>query len=88
VDNMNNKGQGLLMAVVIAVMIFTVGMLFMQFLKSDITDARSPIGLDCQNSTISDGNKVTCLGVDIVIPYFIITVISAAGGIIISRFLL
>lgn len=85
---MNSKGQGVLMSVVIAALIFMAGMLFMQFLKSDVTDARAPTGLDCQNSTISDGNKVTCLGVDIVIPYFILAVISAAGGVIMARFLL
>lgn len=85
---MNTKGQGLILAVVMAVMIFMAGMLLTNFLKGEVTSARSSLtGLDCNNSTISDGNKVTCLGVDLVIPYFIWAVISVAGGIIISRFL-
>lgn len=86
---MNNRGQGLLISVLIGVMIFMAGMLFTNFLKSDVTDARSSlVGLDCSNTTISDGNKVTCLGVDLVVPYFIWAVISAAGGVIAARFLL
>jgi len=85
---MNNLGQGLLSSILIGVMIFMAGMLFTNFLKSDVTDARSAlVGLDCNNNTISDGNKVTCLGVDLVIPYFIWGVISASGGVIIARFL-
>lgn len=83
---MNNKGAGLLIAIVIAVMIFAAGMLFMNFIKDDVTSAR--LGMDCTNSTISDGAKVTCLGIDIVIPYFILGILSSAGGIIVARFMI
>lgn len=84
---MNRKGQNLLFAIITAVMLFMGGMLFINFLMDDVSMARS-IGLDCQNPNISDGNKVTCLGVDLVIPITFIAILSLAGGAILSRFIL
>lgn len=47
-------------------------------------------GLDCgssssPNQNVSDGTKITCLVTDGVVPYFIIVIISIAGGLIIGR---
>lgn len=85
---MNKKGQTLGMAILIAITIFIVGMLCVNFLKPEITRARNSTNLDCDGSTISDGTKLACLAVDIVIPYFIVIVFSVAGGVIASRFLI
>lgn len=84
----NKKGAGLLAAGAIAVLIFMAGMIFLNFIKPEVTEARSATGLDCTNSSITDGAKVSCLGVDATVPYFIIAVISAAGGIIGAKFLI
>ena len=82
---MNNKGQ-IGIAVVSALMIFMVGMLVVNILKPEITTARSATGLDCGNASgISDGTKLTCLAVDFVVPYFILIILSASGGVIMSR---
>ena len=84
---MNNKGQSLMLALLAAVMIFMAGMLMLNHIKDDVTLTRA-IGLDCTNSNISDGAKMTCLGVDLVIPILIIAIVSAAGGAVLSRFII
>lgn len=85
---MNSKAQTLFISVLVAGMIFFAGVIVVNFIKDDVTTARGADALNCSSSTISDGNKIACLGTDIVIPYFIIIVLSAAGGLITSRLLL
>lgn len=83
---MNTKGQNLLLAILTAVMIFMAGMLMLNHVMDDVSLTRT-IGLDCSSDTISDGTKVTCLGVDLVIPILIITVLTTAVGAILARFM-
>jgi hypothetical protein len=83
---MNNKGQAGI-AIVIAMMIFIVGMSAINLLKPEITTLRTVTGLNCVNaSAISDGTKMTCLAVGATIPLVIIAVFSVAGGIIFNKF--
>ncbi len=84
---MNSKGQSLLFAVVVGFMIFLAGMLFLNFIKPEVDNARAVTSLDCTNLSISDGAKLTCLGADAVVPYFIFIVLGTAGGYIVARFL-
>jgi len=80
---MNNKGQvGL--AIISAVMIFMVGMVTVNLLKPEITNARETTALDCQNNSITDGTKLTCLVVDFTVPYFMIIIFSVVGGILVG----
>lgn len=86
---LHNKGQladfGL--SLLIALMIFMSGMLFINPLTSSIDAARAD--LSCSSaSTISDGTKLLCLVVDTVVIYFIIAVISLAGGMVLSKLLI
>lgn len=84
---LNKKAQinSLYFAVIIGIMIFMVGMIFLNFLKPEITRART--SLDCTNSSITDGTKATCLIVDSVMPYIILLILSVAGGYITEKFL-
>lgn len=69
-------------------MIFISGMLFLNFLKPQVTIIQNSSNLDCDNaSVISDGNKVSCLIAELVIPYFILIILSFTGGILVDRFL-
>lgn len=83
---MNRKGQTLFLSILIAVMIFAFGMLVLNFLLPDVDTART--ALNCTNATISDGNKIACLGTDGVVPYFIILIISTGGGLVLSKLIL
>ena len=86
---MNRKAQATLgLAIIVAITLFIVGMLAVNFIKPEVTRARDSSNLDCSNAAgISDGTKLTCLAVDIVVPYFMIIIISLAGGLITSRFI-
>lgn len=84
---MNKKAQmSLGIAIVIAILIFLMGIPVINILKPEIDTARGSSGLDCTNTSITDGNRLTCLGVDIVLPYFIWIVLASAGGVVIARF--
>ena len=85
---MNKKGSGLGIAIIISIMFFIVGLTMINFITPEVTRTRASNALDCSNATgISDGNKLTCLAVDLVVPYFILLVFSAAGGYITAKFL-
>ena len=84
----NKKSQTMGIAIIVAITIFIIGMLSVNYLKPEIVRVRDSDNLDCSNSDISDGSKLTCLAVDIVVPYFFILIFSVAGGIITARFLL
>lgn len=83
---MNKKGQNLMLAIGLAIMIFASGMLMANFLKDEVTTFRA--AADCSNLSISDGVKISCLVGDLVIPYFIWGVLSLAGGVLMAKFLL
>lgn len=87
---MNNKGQAMLgAAVVSAIILFIVGIMVIDLIKPEITTVRDASNLDCSNTSgISDGTKLTCLGIDLIIPYFFLLVISITGGVIIAKFLI
>lgn len=85
---MNKKGQANLgIAIIVGFMIFLVGIPIINILKPDVDIARGSTALDCTNTSITDGNRLACLAVDLTIPYFMLLIMSAAGGVIVSRFL-
>lgn len=77
---MNKKGQLALVSFGIGIIILLLGLAFVNPIKDVITPTLSASQLDCANSTISDGQKLTCLGVDLLLPYFIIVVFGIAGA--------
>ena len=80
---MNNKGQTTAMVILFALFFFILGSLFLNFFPSLVDSAR--VSLSCTDNTISDGSKLACLGGDLVLPYFILAIVSTAGGVIVSR---
>ena len=73
------------LAVIVGIMIFIIGMMSINFIKDEVTTARDATNLNCADSTISDASKLTCLAVDLVVPYFIVIVFSLTGAGIIAR---
>lgn len=83
---MNKKAQTTIgLAIITAIMIFLVGMIMVNFVRADVLTVRETTNLDCTNSSISDGSKLTCLAVDATVPYFMVVILSIAGGVIVSR---
>jgi len=82
----NRRGQAALVGLMIGIMVFMLAMVFIDPIGDVIDVTRGADQLDCSNSTISDGNKATCLIVDLIMPYFIVIIIAVAGGWISARF--
>ena len=83
---MRKRGQ-IFSSVVVALILFMIGMICINFLQPEVLSART--GLACSSAaTISDGTKLMCLGIDVVVPYFIILVLSITGGIITEKLLI
>lgn len=77
---MNNQGQVALVGLMIGVFIFLLGMSIINPIRDVIDEVRATDQLDCSNSSISDGQKLTCLAVDLILPYFIVVVLALAGA--------
>jgi len=83
---MNNKGQVALVGLMVGIMIFMLAMIFIDPIGDVIDEVRGVDQLNCSSSLISDGDKATCLIVDLIMPYFIAIVLAVAGGWISARF--
>ena len=77
---LNKKGQTAMLGLMIGVFVFMLAMVFIDPLSDVISESRAAGQLDCANVSISDGMKLTCLMVDLILPYFIGVVIAIAGG--------
>jgi len=76
-----NKNAGIFFGVVMAVMVFMCGVLFIEHISDCVTEFRTD--LNCSSpSSISDGTKLLCLAGGISVPYFIISLLSITAGFI------
>ena len=80
-----NKKGNFMMTSIIALAFFMFGILIIGLLFPDIAIARSSDSLDCTNMTISSGNKIACLGVDGIVPAFIICLVLIGGGAVVYK---
>jgi len=79
----NNKAQ-MSLAILSALAVFVCGFLFINFLTPEIDTFRT--AMDCSSvDTITDGQKIVCLGGGLVVPYFILGLLSLAIGAITAR---
>lgn len=82
---MNKRAQGSILTILMVVAFFMFGILIIGLLFPDISLARASDSLDCSNLNISSGNKIACIGVDFVVPAFIIVLVIIGGGAIVSK---
>lgn len=80
----NKKGQTMGLAIINAIFIFVVGLMILNFLMPEITQAR--VDLSCSDTeNISDGTKLMCLMTDATVPYWVLLVFSLGIGVITAR---
>ena len=81
---MNKKGQSFPLAILSALAVLIVGLMFVNFLMPEINTFR--VDMNCASpNNIHDGNKITCLIGDATIPYFIISIFSIITGVVVAR---
>lgn len=84
--DLNKTGQSALVGLMIGIFVFMLAMVFIAPIKDTITWTRGSEQLDCNNASISDGSKMTCLIVDLIFPYFIAVVLAVAFAWITAKF--
>lgn len=79
----NKKAQTMGLAILSAIAVFVVGLMFINFIMPEVTNFR--VDMTCSDSSISDGSKLMCLMGDLVVPYVILVIISLGVGAITAR---
>lgn len=87
---MNNKGQVMVFAVMLGLVIIIVALALAPAVSQSTTSAMNTsvgdtIGMDCNNDTISDFNKAACVAVDISLPYFVGVLLLIGGAVVTAR---
>jgi hypothetical protein len=77
-----NKRGGVFLSISIALIIFVAGVLIIPFIADDITTTR--VSLNCESTSITGGNMITCLLIDLSIPYIIWFILSLVLGLVIG----
>lgn len=80
-----NKKASIFLTISIVIAFFMFGILIVGLLMPDVSITRDSNNLDCRNMTITDGNKMACLGVDGIIPALIIALVIIGGGAIVDK---
>lgn len=84
----NKKAQSTGLAVILGIVFLIIGFASLNIIAPEIDRVRDSTALDCSNdSGISDATKLTCLAVDVVIPYLIIIVLSVILAVITAKLL-
>lgn len=78
---MNKKGS-VFFGLAIGLFIFAAGILILPFFVDTIVSVREL--LDCSSTSITGGTMITCLQIDLIIPYLIWFVTSLALGYLIG----
>lgn len=81
---MNKKGN-IFSSIMLAIMLFLVGMIVVNFIMPEQTSARSSVGCSAPDT---DGEKLLCLVLDLPVIYTIILILSISGGIILDKLLI
>ena len=84
----NKRGQVVLVSLMIGIIVFMMAMIFINPITDVITEVRAADQLNCSSATITDGSKMTCLIVDLILPYFIVTILGLAATIITAKLIL
>lgn len=74
---MKKKGQVMILGIMFFVFVVILAIVLASPLKQFIEINRDSAHLDCENSTISDGIKLTCVTADLILPIFFVTLIAA-----------
>ena len=77
---MNKQGQLMIFGVMMFVMAFIVAVLLSGTVKEFTDDAR--IDLSCELTNQTTGTYILCSAIDLVLPFFILTIILAGFGIL------
>ena len=79
---MNRKGQAMLFGVMVAIISFITIVVLATPVKDMVDLARDSDNLNCDADSITAGTAMTCVGVDLFLPFLTLTAIFAALAIV------
>ena len=82
---LNKKGQVIFFGIMVAIMTFIVLVQFISPIKDQVIISRNATNLDCDNTSISTGQRMTCVVTDLFLFYFFAAGIATAIGFITGR---
>ncbi len=77
---LNKKSQVIFFGIMVAVMTFIVLVQFIAPIKDQVIISRNATNLDCDNASISAGQRMTCIITDLFLFYFFAAGIATAIG--------
>ena len=81
-----NRGQAALLGIMIFIFTFIIATVLAKPIM-DLTDtARDASNMNCEADNLTTGVAMTCIAVDLYLPFFIITVISVGAGYMTYKF--
>jgi len=83
---MNKRGFSVFLGLMLFVFIFILANVLIDPMKDFITDSRDGDSLDCTNSSITIGERGTCIVVDLSLPLFVALLIFGAGYYVLGGF--
>ncbi len=81
---MNNKGT-FFASILVALFVMIAGFTVLNFIKTEVSATR--LQLNCAGTPATDGTKIMCLSIGIVVPYFIIVLLGIVAGLITEKFM-
>ena len=90
---MKNKGSTAIFTLMVAVVIIILALALSPIISQNVASARNTtstdfIGLNCNNSSISDFDKASCTAVDLFTPTFLGILLAIAGAIAVGRLII
>jgi hypothetical protein len=69
-----------MLGIMIGIIVIIVLVAFIEPIKNQIRTARNSDNLDCTNTSISTGQQMSCIIVDVTLPYFLGVGVAVAAG--------
>lgn len=82
---MNQRGQVVIYSFMLGLVAILMALFLAGDLKTQIDTTRNAANLDCANTSISNGVKMTCTSTDLLLFYFVGGVIFLGGAAIAAR---
>lgn len=77
---MNKSGQVIILGIMMMIIGLILAVILSQPIRELIDISRGADSMDCDNTSISTGTRMTCIVFDIFLPYFVATIIFLSGS--------
>lgn len=80
IRNKSNKKGQMILGIMLSIFALMFALIAIPGIKDIVTEMRDETHLNCTSDTITTGTRMTCLVVDLYLPYFIFAVLAAGSA--------